>query len=164
MHEGHEIYARYAPLLYRFALRLCGNAADAEDLVADTFVRLWAAPGRLRHETVKAYLFTILRNLYLSRRVRARRETSLTDLEETVADVSDAPDERAETRIRVERLAFHVSELSLEDQRLLHMRGAEGLSYGEIAETLGLSTGAARVRVHRLRAQLTKSMRRELGE
>ena len=52
MHEGHEIYARYAPLLYRFALRLCGNAADAEDLVADTFVRLWAAPGQKRGRRV----------------------------------------------------------------------------------------------------------------
>ena len=60
----HDLYERYAKDVYRFALYLSGEPADAEDITADTFVRLWTTPGEVRSATVKAYLFTIARHLY----------------------------------------------------------------------------------------------------
>lgn len=51
----HDIYRRYAPDVNRFAYWLCGNADEAKDLTAETFIRLWTAKGDLRMETVKAY-------------------------------------------------------------------------------------------------------------
>ena len=55
MHErSGDLGARYAGPLYRFALSLCRNQAEAEDLVADAFVQPWTAPGELREATVKA--------------------------------------------------------------------------------------------------------------
>jgi RNA polymerase sigma-70 factor, ECF subfamily len=80
----HEIYHRHAADVFRYTLFLCGNRADAEDITSETFVRLWTAPGEIRTGSVKAYLFTIARHLYLDgRRARAR----LTPLE---ADVPSA--------------------------------------------------------------------------
>jgi DNA-directed RNA polymerase specialized sigma24 family protein len=52
----HDLYERHAADVYRFALYLSGNPAEAEDITADTFVRLWTAPGAIRLPTVKAYL------------------------------------------------------------------------------------------------------------
>jgi len=62
-------------------LFLCGNAALADDLTSDTFVRAWTSRGKIRETTVKAYLFTIARNLY---RDHLRRNTRLTELEESM--------------------------------------------------------------------------------
>jgi RNA polymerase sigma-70 factor (ECF subfamily) len=159
MDERHEIYARYAAPLYRFALALCANRADAEDLVADTFVRLWAAPGEIRHETLRAYLFTICRNLHRKRRKRAGRELPL-DTQAPVLDPSQLPDERAAAALQLARVELQMAALGDIDRRALLMRTAEGRSYEEIGHALGLSSGAVRVRVHRVRAQIMKALER----
>jgi len=77
----HDLYERYAADVYRFALYLSGEHADAEDITADTFVRLWTTPGQIRTRTVKAYLFTIARHLYLDRQRARSRFTELEDSE-----------------------------------------------------------------------------------
>ena len=59
-----SVSERYAPDVHRFALYLCGDAAWAEDIAAETFVRAWVTPVEIRAATVKAYLFAITRNLY----------------------------------------------------------------------------------------------------
>jgi RNA polymerase sigma factor (sigma-70 family) len=72
--DAHEIYERYARDVHRFVLYLSGDPALADDITADTFVRLWTAPGEIRTATVKAYLFTIARNLYLTSQRREPRD------------------------------------------------------------------------------------------
>jgi RNA polymerase sigma-70 factor (ECF subfamily) len=159
MDDFQTLYERYARSLYRFGLALCGNRAEAEDLVADTFVRLWAAPGDIRDATVKAYLFTILRNLFLTRRRAAARHVPLAD---TMVDPARAQDDRAAAVLELSELRRHLTSLTETDRLALLLRGTEGLSYKEIGTALGLSAGAARVRVHRARVQLAKSLGRTL--
>jgi len=60
----HELYSRYSDDVYRFAYWLAGNPHDARDITSETFVRAWTAPEEPRTESVKAYLFTIARNLH----------------------------------------------------------------------------------------------------
>ena len=60
-----SLYKRYAPDVNRFALYLSGDRALAEDLTSETFVRLLLAKDRVELATVKGYLFTITRNLFL---------------------------------------------------------------------------------------------------
>lgn len=68
-----ELYRRYAPDVYRFALYLTGQSSEAEDITAETFARVWTSPEPLRTATVKAYLFTIARHLYRhGRRIHSR--------------------------------------------------------------------------------------------
>ena len=155
MHDFEGLYGRYARSLYRFAVGLSGNPAEAEDLVADAFVRLWAAPGEIREATVKAYLFTIVRNLFLTRRKRAARHVPL---DEQLADTGRAPDDRASAVHELAALRQQLTGLGETDRTALLMRTGEGRSYEEIAAALGLSAGAVRVRVHRARMQLARAI------
>jgi len=159
MHDFEVLYGRYARSLYRFAVGLSGNPAEAEDLVADAFVRLWAAPGQIREATVKAYLFTIVRNLFLTRRKRAARHVPLDD---QLADTGRAPDDRASAIRELAAVRQQLTVLGETDRTALLMRTAEGRSYDEIAAALGLSAGAVRVRVHRARMQLARAIGRTL--
>ena len=60
-----QLYVAYSPDVYRFANWLTGNSDDAEDITSETFVRAWRNFDAVRTETLKAYLFTIARNIYL---------------------------------------------------------------------------------------------------
>ena len=95
----HEIYERHGRSVYRFALYLSGDAALAEDITAETFLRLWGAQQSIVMETVKGYLLAIARNVYLQERRRAGR---FTELPETLADSNSTSDE-AETREQLRR-------------------------------------------------------------
>ena len=83
MLDFHALYQSYAPQVHRFALFLCGDATLADDITSESFVRAWTARGKIREATVKAYLFTIARNLY---RDHLRRSNRLTELEESLPD------------------------------------------------------------------------------
>jgi RNA polymerase sigma-70 factor (ECF subfamily) len=159
MHDFHDLYERYARILYRYAVALSGNPAEAEDLVADAFVRLWAAPGEIRDATVKAYLFTIVRNLFLTRRGRAARQVPLDD---RLPDATVDPESRVESALELASLQPHLAALDPVDRTALLMRAADGVSYDDIALALGLSAGAVRVRVHRARARLARAIGRAL--
>src|SRR4051812_10647888 len=77
-----EIYERHSRDVYLFSLYLCGNLAVAEDLTAETFMRALCGPAVLHVDTLKAYLFTIARNLYRDSLDRTHRQVSISDMEE----------------------------------------------------------------------------------
>jgi len=68
MASFHDIYQRYANYLHRFGLALSDNRAIAEDLVSETFVPAMSSANATQLETVGAYLFTILRHVFLEHR------------------------------------------------------------------------------------------------
>ena len=87
MTDFEALYEKYARDVFRFALFLSGNRADAEDIASETFVRAWNAPGEIRQATVKAYLLVIARNCYLQGLRRSGRHAPL---EEDFADPRQA--------------------------------------------------------------------------
>lgn len=144
------LYRQHASDVFRFAMHLTRDRHEAEDITSETFVRAWAAPDRIRVATVKGYLFTIARNLWLQRLRRTRRHVELS--EELVAPGPD-PGHRAEQAAEVEAVLAKLTTLPEVDRSALWLR-AEGLAYEEIARALDLSVGAARVKVHRARRAL----------
>ena len=146
----HDLYERYAADVYRFALFLSGNAAEAEDITADVFVRLWTAPGAIRMPTVKSYLFTIARHLHADRR---KAQARLTELDPAQPSVESSPEELAAARLEFRRVRAAIGQLNENDRAALLMR-AGGLAYDEIAVALEISVTAAKVRVHRARKRL----------
>ena len=74
-----QLFQSHSRDVYRFALFLSGDHDLAEDIVSETFIRVWHARERLDLSTVKAYLLAIARNLYLDQRRRAARHTALVD-------------------------------------------------------------------------------------
>jgi RNA polymerase sigma factor (sigma-70 family) len=93
------LYRAHARDLYRFALLLSGRHDQAEDLVSETFIRLWNARQRVDLTTVRAYLFTIARNLHLQQLRQKRRGA---DLDLDVPDPEPGPDRQAGARHELE--------------------------------------------------------------
>ena len=150
--DFHDIYERHAAAVLRFATGLTGNPTLAQDLTSDAFVRLWTASGEIRLETVRAYLFTIVRNLHRSDRRRSWRAAPLDDaMPDPIERVADPVERRSELAAALRSLR----ELPVGDREALLMR-AGGVSYDDIGRALGISVGAAKVRVHRSRARLLR--------
>ena len=147
------LYQRYARDVFRFATYLCGNRSDAEDITAETFVRAWTAPERIEAATVKGYLFTIARNLFLKGIRRTSRHTSL---REDLPDPAPGPPSRLEQQAELDAVLARLQTLPEVDRAALLMRALDGLPYQEIALALGISLSSAKVKVHRTRAVLMK--------
>ena len=144
----HELYERHWRDVYRFALFLSGNAASAEDLAGDTFVRAWNARGSIREATVRAYLLTITRNLW---RDMQRRESRLVPLEDAgIPPIEPRGENLAELRWTERQLEL----VAAGDRAALLLHAREGLSYEEIARRLDISVGAVKSRVFRARQAL----------
>src|SRR5262245_3555040 len=158
--EFAALYRAHARDVHRFALFLSGDAALAEDLVAETFVRMWHARPRVDLATVKAYLFAIARNLYLEERRRSARSAPLDD---RVADPAPGPMQRAGARDELRAVLAALQELPEIDRAAVLMRAEADMPYGEIASALGITESAAKVKVHRARLKLAV-VRRGLHE
>jgi RNA polymerase sigma-70 factor (ECF subfamily) len=150
-----SLYRDHARDLHRFALFLSGDAARADDLVAETFVRLWSARERLDLGTVRGYLFAITRNLFLAERRRARPTVELDG--EGAAELADrrpSPETEAGDRAELRATLAALQTLPEVDRAALVMHVDGGLPYEEIAAALAITPGAARVKVHRARLKL----------
>jgi len=77
MTDFEKLYEDHARDVYRFALYLSGDRAVAEDITSETFIRVWTATARVELATVRAYLLTIARNLYLHGQRRQWRRTEM---------------------------------------------------------------------------------------
>lgn len=154
MVDFHTLYAKYATDVKRFALLLSGNEALADDLTSETFVRVWTARGEIRQATVKAYLFTIVRNLY---RDHWRRERRWTELEEHVPDRGVSPQQHSEISSELRNVMANLQQLPEQERAALLMYAEEEMSYQEIADTIGLSLPAVKVKIHRARLKLIQA-------
>jgi RNA polymerase sigma-70 factor (ECF subfamily) len=153
MDDFHSLYQRYAPQVHRFALFLCGEAALADDITSETFVRAWTSRGKIREATVKAYLFTIARNLY---RDHLRRNLRHQELEESMPDSSPSLESRTEHKAELRAVMAGLRELAEVDRAALLMRVQEEMPYEEIAEALELPVSTVKVKVHRARMKLMR--------
>jgi RNA polymerase sigma-70 factor (ECF subfamily) len=145
------LYREHAGDVRRFALYLSGDAALADDLVSEVFVRVWTARERVDLTTVRAYLFAIARNLFLKERRHQRRQLPL---DAQMAAAAPDPEHRMSDREDWRAVLASLSTLSEIDRAALLMRANEGLAYEEIAAALGISIAAAKVKVHRSRLKL----------
>lgn len=149
-----ELFQAHSRDVYRFALFLSGDHDLAEDIVSETFVRVWHARDRLDLTTVKAYLLAIARNLFLDERRRAARRTALVDEH---VDPRPGPERAASSRGELEAVLAALQALPEVDRAAVLLRAEEGLSYEEIGALLGLTPIAARVKVHRARTKLNRA-------
>ncbi len=160
MLDFDELYESYAPDVYRFALWLAGDIAEAEDITSETFVRAWTRRGSIRTETLKAYLLTIARNVYLGHRRKLERQVKLEDIH---TDPSPGPDKLLETQLELHRVKTTLQKMPEMDRAAFIMRVQQELPYAEIARALSISLTSAKVKVHRVRKKLlTDRIKREV--
>lgn len=146
-----ELYRQHAPDVFRFALYLSGERAEAEDITAETFVRAWTAAERVRMSTVKGYLFTIARNLFLQGRRRKSRETALDDVH---PDPRRGPEAHADSDSELRAVLAALRQLPEVDRAALLMRAEDEMPYEDIARALGISLASVKVKIHRARLRL----------
>lgn len=147
----HELYERYSADVYKYAFWLSGHAMEADDLTSETFVRAWTSQSKIRTETVKAYLFTITRNLYLEGHRKAKRQE---DLDPTLHDPGPGPDAQTESRLEFSEAQRLIRGLPETDRTAFLLRVQHELSYEEIARIMNLSLSAVKVKVHRARLKM----------
>lgn len=151
------LVARHQKRVFRVALRMLGDAAEAEDAAQDTFVAAWRALGRYRGEgAFSTWLYRIAVNKCLDR-LAARRVTE--PLDDRVASAIGGPEEIAQGHARFAALIRALAALSGEQRAALVLRELEGLSYEEVAAVLGVTVAAVKGRLHRARAELVSQMR-----
>lgn len=151
--EFSDLYRIYAHDLRRFALYLSGNAALADDLVSEAFVRAWTARDRIEFSTVRGYLFAIVRNLFLQQLRHERRRQPLDD---EMIDERPGPEARAGDHDDLRVVLAALAELPEIDRAAVLMRADDGIAYEEIAVALGISVASAKVKVHRARLRLAE--------
>jgi RNA polymerase sigma-70 factor (ECF subfamily) len=156
-----EIVRLHADRVYRLAYRLSGNRADAEDLTQETFVRVFRSLADYTPGTFEGWLHRITTNLFLDM-VRRRQKIRFDALAEDAGD-------RLPTDEPGPERAFEQNNLDPEIQRALDALPAdfraavvlcdlEGLTYEEIALTLGIKVGTVRSRIHRGRVLLREAL------
>lgn len=160
------VLLRVAPMVRRFARRMCRHDADADDVLQDTLVavtkHLPAFEGR---SALSSWVFSLARTACSRRRrgVGARPTLGLDALEPRPSD-APSPLAEAEQRELARVLDDALRALSDEHREVIVLRDVEGLSTAEAAEALGLGVDALKSRLHRARAALRASVERCLDQ
>ncbi len=147
------------PQLRAFARTFHRDAARADDLVQETVLKAWSNAEKFREGTsLKAWMFTILRNTFLSERRKMVREVEDVDGYHA-GNLSERP--RHDDKLQFQDFAEALSQLSDDHREALVLVGAAGFSYEEVAEICGCAVGTVKSRVNRARARLAELMRLE---
>lgn len=161
-----QIYDVFSPVLYRYAMRLLGDAELAEDCVAETFTRFLFAlrNGRGPKDHLKAYLFRIAHNWITDRHRRARPAEPLEDhAHRLTAQGEGGPDEVAHLRWQQARIREALFQLTPEQRQVIVLRYLEGWSHREIAEALNKPVSAVKALQRRALAALRRLLDFEEG-
>jgi RNA polymerase sigma-70 factor, ECF subfamily len=148
---------------YTLAVRLTGNEEDARDVVQEAYLRAWKGIPRFRGDAAfPTWMYRITANASytLVERRRRRRTTVLDDVDPIDRRLDAQPDTLAESSAGLGELSSALDQLPPSLRTLVILKDVYGLSHEDIADELGISVAAAKVRLHRGR----KRMREILDE
>jgi RNA polymerase sigma-70 factor (ECF subfamily) len=156
-----EIVSTHSARVYRLAYRLTGNQHDAEDLTQEVFVRVFRSLSTYTPGTFEGWLHRITTNLFLDmvrRRQRIRFDALGDDAAERLPSREPSPAQYfADTHFDAD-VQQALDTLAPEFRAAVVLCDIEGLSYEEIAATLGVKLGTVRSRIHRGRSHLRKAL------
>lgn len=136
------------------AYRYARNPSEAEDIAQDALLRAWRRRSTLRDNASRnQWLATIVRNEAFRQRARVRP-----DPVSTIETFEGAEDERVVATVERADLHAALKRLDENDRELLALRYDEDLTQAAIARRLGIPEGTVKVRLHRVRAKLRRSI------
>ena len=141
--------------LYRLALRITLNPAEAEDIVQETMIKIWNRRDQWDEiESIEAFSLTICRNLALDkmRKIEGQNQS----LDEVTHDTPDRsyssnPEEQAMQQDRIELIRRLIGQLPEKQRSAMQLRDFEGKSYKEIAAIMGISEEQVKINIFRAR-------------
>ena len=155
-----EIVRTHSARVYRLAYRLSGNAHDAEDLTQETFIRVFRSLAGFTPGTFEGWLHRITTNLFLDmvRRRQRIRFDALPEDTERLPGTAPSPEQVYSDTHLDPQIQAALDALSPEFRVAVVLCDIEGLTYEEIAATLGIKLGTVRSRIHRGRVQLREAL------
>ena len=161
------IVKRYKNQLLNFVYRFLGNAEEAEDLVQETFLRVYR--NRKAYQKVakfSTWIYTIAGNLAKTelRKRKRRKFFSISDLgyNEKDYDISDEaynPEKDVDGRMKEEIIHREIDELSPKFREVIVLRDVQQLSYEEISQIVNIPLGTVKSRVNRGRLKLQEKLK-----
>jgi RNA polymerase sigma-70 factor (ECF subfamily) len=156
-----ELVALTEPKIRRLLGRLCGRGTDLDDIVQDVYLRAWRAFPKFRGESrFSTWLFRIAANAASTWR---QRRKILAPLPNDAARSLSSPSELREVPL-MEAYERALSGLSPDLRAVFVLHESEGLSYRDVAQTLGCPIGTVMSRLHRARKEILDELRERLEE
>lgn len=157
------LYDEHAAILWRYALRLTGDAGQAEDVVQETLLRAWQHPEVVgdKERSARAWLFTVARNIIIDDRRSARFRNVVASNDESGVPEQSTPDE---VNAALDRLliADALAHLSAEHRAVIERSYYRGWTTAQTARDLGIAEGTVKSRLHYAVRALRLSLQ-ELG-
>jgi RNA polymerase sigma-70 factor, ECF subfamily len=143
------LYDEHAAALWRYALRLTGDRARAEDVVQETLLRAWQHPEVAddQERSARAWLFTVARNMIIDERRSARFRNEVAPADGSGPPETAGPDE---VNTALDRLLIGdaMAQLSPEHRAVIRRSYYLGWSTAQIAEDLDIAEGTVKSRLH----------------
>lgn len=149
------------PRLQRVALRLLGNAEDAEDMVQEVYMKLWSKRDALPDvQDVEAYCVTLTKNMCIDRLRMAEVEKEDVDEVPTMLAATDDVEAQVERRDAVEQVQRIIGTLPEHQQQVITLRDMEDCSFEEIVEQTGLTAVNIRMLLSRARKTIRERLKK----
>lgn len=141
--------------LFRLALRITFNRAEAEDIVQDALIKVWSKREEWAQlESIEAYCLTVVRNLAID--WRQKKEAQNLELTPETQEMPDAltPESQMERNEQFRLVHRLINELPEKQRTIVQLRDIEGKSYREIADVLGVTEEQVKVNLFRARQRI----------
>lgn len=157
-----ELVALTTPTAYRLALRILGDPSEAQDVLQESYIRVWQQlPGLRNTGAVVGWIYRICRNAALDQRRFLGRRPTVPMTEFLAAESAEnGPEAQAETAERLRTLEAGLGRLKEKHRLVLLMREVDGMSCESIAESLGIKVGTVDSRLHRARKHMATFLTR----
>ena len=140
--------------LYRLALRITLNPAEAEDVVQETMIKVWNRRDKWDEiESIEAFCLTICRNIALDKMRKMENQNASLEDGHDAPDSSYAsnPEEQAMQQDRIQLVRRLINDLPEKQRSVMQLRDFEGKSYKEIAQILAISEEQVKINIFRAR-------------
>lgn len=143
------LYDEHAAVLWRYAMRLTGDASRSEDVVQETLLRAWQHPEVIddAERSPRAWLCTVARNMIIDERRSAQFRNVVASLDETTAPDQPTRDE-VDTALDRMLIADAMANLSPEHRAVIERSYYRGWTTGQTAHDLGIAEGTVKSRLH----------------
>lgn len=170
VNDFEKLVTAYEKNVYNIALRMVGDPDDAADMTQETFIKAYRALSGFRGDSkFSSWLYRIASNVCLDfLRSRSRHpQVSLSTVDEDgqapveLPDMRQNPEEQLMKKLGMEAVRRGLEQLPEQQRQILVLRELGGLSYAELAQTLGLEEGTVKSRIFRARKRLCALLLRD---
>ena len=156
------LFDRYRDAIRRLLVQRSGNASDADDLLQETFIKVYINLHKYSPEyTFGQWVYTIARNTFIDFVRRRQDDLSIDERFTAPASSSPTPEERFINLKQRTQIEGYLERLSPRYRQLIVLRFFDELSYEEIAAKLSLPLGTVKTQIHRAREQMCRFIQNE---